>query len=92
MNEIISNIESNVMSKLGIYKIANATEKMIETLVNLEIDSFRELGLPPPSEEERLFLIRSIQHKLAVKIDYGACVKVEHVPWFGAAMRDNDRK
>ena len=92
MNEIISDIESNVMSKLGIYKIANATEKMIETLVNLEIDSFRELGLPPPSEEERLFLIRSIQHKLAVKIDYGACVKVEHVPWFGAAMRDNDRK
>lgn len=92
MSDIISEIESQVMFKLATYDIANATEKMIEALIESEIKDRCIFGLPVPNEQGRIFLIRSIQNKLAVKIDYGACVKVEHVPWFGAAMRDNARK
>lgn len=92
MSNIISEIESHVMFKLATYGDANATEKKIEALINSEINDRRTFGFPVPNEQERIFLVRSIQNKLAVKIDYGACVKVEHVPWFGAAMRDNDRK
>lgn len=90
MSDIISEIESQVMYKLATYGIANATEKMIQALIDSEIRDRSLFGRPIPTENEKIFLIRSIQSKLAVKIEHGACVKVEHSPWFGAAMRNNE--
>lgn len=91
MRANINEIEASVLSQLG--NSTTVSEEKIKSIIGLKSEMLSVLGEEPPlTADEKLFLTRSIQNKLAVKIDHGACVKIEHIPWFGAAMRNNERK
>lgn len=91
MRANISEVEASILSQLG--NAPYVSEEKIRGVIELKSQMFTIIGEEPPlTEKEKLYLIRSIQNKLAVQIDHGACVKIEHTPWFGAAMREKDRK
>jgi hypothetical protein len=66
-----------------------------ETVVNEEyikekIDLFSQWF--PVSDEQKEEIIASLHSKLAIRMDMGACIKKEHIPWYYSAKKDISTK